>query len=112
MRPIRDLRRPWGWTQFGLALRVGVQPQAIYTVGIGPAGDPGRPNPFRRLDAVCGLCADEIDLEPSGAASRLPHCARVDRLPGERSPGRDADGADAREAEVSNAKPTLASAAE
>lgn len=62
------------------------------TVGIGPAGDPGRPNPFRRLDAVCGLCADEIDLEPSGAASRLPHCARVDRLPGERSPGRDADG--------------------
>src|SRR5687767_15995546 len=30
MKTIRALRREQGWTQFELALRVGVQPQAVY----------------------------------------------------------------------------------
>lgn len=116
MSTIRELRRARGWTQFELALRVGVQPQAIYL------WESGRRVPqvaqMRRLGADFGLCSDEIDLEPPGAASCPPHRARADRLPGERSPGRDvdgraitrADGADTREAEV--AEPTPASAAE
>ena len=30
MKTIRALRQEQGWTQFELALRVGVQPQAVY----------------------------------------------------------------------------------
>ena len=30
MKTIRALRQDQGWTQFELALRVGVQPQAVY----------------------------------------------------------------------------------
>lgn len=86
MSTIRELRRGHGWTQFELALRVGVQPQAIYL------WETGRRMPqvpqMRRLGEIFGLCSDEIDLEPVGT----PHRARADRRPGEPVPGRDLAG--------------------
>src|SRR6476660_2235210 len=60
MKTIRALRQERGWTQFELALRVGVQPQTVYL------WERGRRLPhvpqLRRLGAVFGLCSDEIDL--------------------------------------------------
>jgi len=62
MNTIRDLRQARGLTQFALALKVGVQPQAIYL------WEQGRrlPQvlPLRRLGVVFGLCSDDIVLEP------------------------------------------------
>lgn len=59
---IRALRRERGWTQFELALRIGVQPQTIYL------WERGRRTPqvpqLRRLGREFGLCSDDIDLEP------------------------------------------------
>ncbi len=61
-KTIRGLRRERGWTQFELALRVGVQPQTVYL------WERGRRTPLvpqlRKLGQVFGLCSDEIDLEP------------------------------------------------
>jgi len=61
-KTIRALRRERGWTQFELALRVGVQPQTVYL------WERGRRMPLvpqlRKLGQVFGLCSDEIDLEP------------------------------------------------
>lgn len=61
-KTIRALRRERGWTQFELALRVGVQPQTVYL------WERGRRTPLvpqlRRLGQVFGLCSDEINLEP------------------------------------------------
>ncbi len=90
MQTIRELRRARGWTQFELALRVGVQPQAVYL------WETGRRTPhvaqMRRLGELFGLCSDEIDLEPSTGAHRAPHRPRADRRPGEPVPGRDRAG--------------------
>ena len=87
MSTIRELRQARGWTQFELALKVGVQPQAVYL------WETGRRMPqvpqLRRLGEVFGLCSDEIDLEPVGGPHRAPHRARADRRPGEPVPGRD-----------------------
>ena len=62
MKTIRALRLERGWTQFELALKVGVQPQTVYF------WESGRRTPLvrqlRRLGQVFGLCSDEIDLEP------------------------------------------------
>ena len=75
MKTIRALRQERGWTQFELALKVGVQPHAVYL------WENGRRTPrvaqLRRLGVVFGLCSDEIDLEPgterpAGAAPRPP----------------------------------------
>ncbi|MDP9364070.1 MAG: helix-turn-helix domain-containing protein [Chloroflexota bacterium] len=86
MSTIRQLRRARGWTQFELALRVGVQPQAIYL------WESGRRMPqvpqMRRLGEVFGLCSDEIDLGPPPG----PHRPRADRQPGEQAPGRNPAG--------------------
>ena len=64
-RTIRALRRERGWTQFELALRVGVQPQTVYL------WERGRRTPLvpqlRKLGQVFGRCSDEIDLEPLDA---------------------------------------------
>jgi transcriptional regulator with XRE-family HTH domain len=58
---IRTLRQERGWTQYELALKVGVQPQAVYL------WESGRRTPhvpqLRRLGQVFGLCSDAIDLE-------------------------------------------------
>ena len=75
MKSIRVLRLEHGWTQFELALRVGVQPQTIYL------WESGRRTPhvpqMRKLGAVFGICSDDIDLD-SGASleSMLPDRAR------------------------------------
>ena len=90
MKTIRELRQERGWTQFELALKVGVQPQAVYL------WESGRRSPqvsqMRKLGKLFGMCSDEIDLEPPQAALRTPHRARADRYPGEPVPGRDLHG--------------------
>ena len=62
MKTIRALRQERGWTQFELALKVGVQPQTIYF------WESGRRTPLvpqlRKLGHVFGMCSDDIDLEP------------------------------------------------
>ncbi len=93
MRTIRALRQERGWTQFELALRVGVQPQAVYL------WESGRRTPqvaqMRKLGEVFGLCSDEIDLGPLpevSTGSRGQHRPRADRHAGEHAPGRDPEG--------------------
>lgn len=91
MKTIRELRREWGWTQFELALAVGVQPQTVYL------WESGRRMPqvlqVRKLGAIFGICSDAIALEMRGAqAAPAIHRARADRIPGETTPGRSFDG--------------------
>lgn len=90
MKTIRELRQARGWTQFELALKVGVQPQAVYL------WESGRRLPqvpqLRRLGEVFEMCSDDIVLAASSSSSRTPHRARADRRPGESAPGRDRDG--------------------
>ncbi len=61
MKTIRALRMEQGWTQYELALRVGVQPQAVYL------WESGRRMPavpqVRKLGQLFGICSDEIILE-------------------------------------------------
>lgn len=61
MKTIRTLRQERGWTQYELALRVGVHPQAVYL------WESGRRTPqvpqMRKLGQVFGMCSDEILLE-------------------------------------------------
>lgn len=60
MKTIRALRQEHGWTQFELALKVGVQPQAVYF------WESGRRMPqvpqLRKLGEVFGMCSDDIEL--------------------------------------------------
>jgi DNA-binding XRE family transcriptional regulator len=60
MKTIWELRRERGWTQFDLALAVGVQPQTVYL------WESGRRQPqvvqMRKLGQVFGICSDDIDL--------------------------------------------------
>lgn len=91
MKTIRNLRRQRGWTQFELALAVGVQPQTVYL------WESGRRQPrvsqMRRIGEVFGLCSDEIDLVPLSDAYRdQPRQARANRRAGESAPGRDRAG--------------------
>jgi len=90
MNTIRALRQAQGWTQFELALKVGVQPQAVYL------WESGRRTPqvlqLRRLGQVFGLCSDQIDLEPASNKMSEPHRPHADRHPGEPVPGSDGDG--------------------
>jgi DNA-binding XRE family transcriptional regulator len=92
VKTIRALRQERGWTQFELALAVGVQPQTIYL------WESGRRQPqvsqMRKLGQVFGLCSDEIELLPTAGRRyrSSPHHARADRLPGESPPGRDEQG--------------------
>jgi DNA-binding XRE family transcriptional regulator len=91
MKTIRQLRQERDWTQFELALQVGVQPQAVYL------WESGRRVPqvpqLRKLGQLFGICSDEIALEPgSDPAAAAMHRARADRRPGEQTPGRSPDG--------------------
>ena len=74
MRTIRALRQERGWTQFELALKVGVQPQAVYF------WESGRRTPqvpqLRKLGQVFGMCSDDIELSPSRDETRL---ARIEQ---------------------------------
>ena len=88
MKTIRALRQGRGWTQFELALKVGVQPQAVYL------WESGRRMPqvpqMRKLGELFGICSDEIELESvrSGEDDRPSAERHVD----ERAPGRDRSG--------------------
>ena len=90
MKTIRALRQQRGWTQFELALKVGVQPQAVYL------WESGRRTPqvpqLRKLGELFGLCSDEIALEPLAGPDRTRNRPRADRQPGEPAPGRDPAG--------------------
>ncbi|HWV24772.1 MAG TPA: helix-turn-helix transcriptional regulator [Thermomicrobiales bacterium] len=61
MKTIRALRQERGWSQYELALKVGVHPQAVYL------WERGRRTPqvpqMRKLGQVFGMCSDDIDLE-------------------------------------------------
>ena len=101
MKTIRQLRQERGWTQFELALAVGVQPQTIYL------WESGRRMPqvpqLRRLGQLFEMCSDEIALEPGRDTQRDAHQPRADRRPGETAPGRDDRGhARARSSEALN----------
>jgi DNA-binding XRE family transcriptional regulator len=62
MKTIRALRQQRGWSQYELALQVGVHPQAVYL------WESGRRTPqvsqMRKLGRLFGMCSDEIDLAP------------------------------------------------
>jgi transcriptional regulator with XRE-family HTH domain len=91
MKTIRQRRQAQGWTQFELALRVGVQPQTVYL------WERGRRLPqvtqLRKLGQIFAICSDEIALEPldASSAAAAPR-ARADGHPGEDIPGRSSDG--------------------
>jgi transcriptional regulator with XRE-family HTH domain len=77
VKTIRGLRQARGWTQFALALKVGVQPQAVYLWERG-LRTPRVPQ-LRKLGRTFGLCSDDIVLEPRGEpedASYLPPAGR------------------------------------
>ena len=91
MKTIRALLQEQGWTQCELALRVGVQPQAVYL------WESGRRMPqvpqLRKLGQLFGICSDEIILESAHDPSALTgRRARAQRHRGEHTPGRDPDG--------------------
>jgi DNA-binding XRE family transcriptional regulator len=83
MKTIRELRRERGWTQFELALAVGVRPQAVYL------WESGRRTPqvpqLRKLGELFGLCSDEIALVsgPDERDVERPHRPHRGRRPGE-----------------------------
>ena len=88
MKTIRALRKERDWTQFELALAVGVQPQTIYL------WESGRRLPqvlqMRKLGEVFGLCSDEIDLGPPADLARAtPHRGGTHRRRDEMIPGQD-----------------------
>ena len=90
MNTIRALRQARGWTQFELALKVGVQPHAVYL------WESGRRAPqvarMRKLGVLFGRCSDEIHLAPEQAFAATPHRPHADRRQGEPVPGRHAEG--------------------
>jgi DNA-binding XRE family transcriptional regulator len=67
MKTIRQLRQAQSWTQFELALQVGVQPQTVYL------WESGRRLPqvtqLRKLGQLFGICSDEIDFAPQSDLS-------------------------------------------
>jgi DNA-binding XRE family transcriptional regulator len=87
MKTIRELREGRGWTQFALALKVGVQPQAVYL------WEQGRrlPKvvPMRKLGIVFGLCSDDIALEPQEDIVHPPREPLADGQSEEVVPSRD-----------------------
>lgn len=90
MATIRELRQARDWTQFELALKVGVQPQAIYL------WESGRRIPqvpqLRKLGELFGMCSDEIDLVVARRGEDAGDRPTADRRVDERAPGRDRRG--------------------
>ena len=69
MKTIRELRQERDWTQYELAMKVGVHPQAVYLWESGKRL-PQVPQ-LRKLGRLFEQCSDEIVLlEPVKAASR------------------------------------------
>jgi DNA-binding XRE family transcriptional regulator len=90
VKTIRELRQERGWTQFELALKVGVQPQAVYL------WESGRRVPqvpqLRKLGELFGLCSDDIELETARTGEVTGNRPHADRRPGEPVPGRTRQG--------------------
>jgi transcriptional regulator with XRE-family HTH domain len=67
VKTIRALRQARGWSQYELAIKVGVHPQAVYL------WETGRRTPqvpqMRKLGELFEMCSDEIDLD-GGAEGR------------------------------------------
>jgi DNA-binding XRE family transcriptional regulator len=101
VKTIRSLRRVHWWTQFELALKVGVQPQAVYL------WESGRRTPqvpqLRKLGEIFGICSDEIDLVADRGGEDGRDRPTADRHPKERVPGRDRSGRAAVRGEASRA---------
>lgn len=81
-RTIRALRLERGWTQFDLALAVGVRPQTVYL------WESGRRQPqvsqMRKLGVVFGICSDDIELiSAQGGYDLATGPARTDGLDSE-----------------------------
>ena len=77
MKTIREHREARGWTQFALALKVGVQAQAVYLWERGQRLP--QVVPMRKLGVAFGLCSDDIVLvspEEPGIASLSPQADR------------------------------------
>jgi DNA-binding XRE family transcriptional regulator len=85
MNTIRSLRRERGWTQFDLALAVGVQPQTIYLWEKGQRLP--RVPQLRRLGQIFEVCSDDIALVPLVNDSTPPtRQVRVGLRPSEQMP--------------------------
>lgn len=88
MPTIRELRQEQGWTQFELALKVGVQPQTVYL------WESGRRMPLvpqlRNLGRLFELCSDEIVLESQSDVPR----STDDRATGESISSQDGTASD------------------
>lgn len=86
MKTIRVLRRERGWTQFELALKVGVQPQAVYF------WESGRRTPqvpqLRKLGQVFGMCSDDIELTPTRDPAAESELAQFEQSTAEAGPNR------------------------
>jgi len=103
MKTIRSLRRERGWTQFDLALEVGVQPQTVYLWEKGQRLP--RVPQLRRLGQIFEICSDDIALEPlvdvstpatrQVGAGRGPGGQELDRGPIGRADHRDRETAGA-----------------
>jgi DNA-binding XRE family transcriptional regulator len=87
MKTIREHREGRGWTQFALALKVGVQPQAVYLWEQGRRLP--KVEPMRKLGAAFGLCSDDIVLEPR---EEPMHSPQAGHQPDEAVPDRDMQG--------------------
>lgn len=87
MKTIRELRQERGWTQYELALKVGVHPQAVYL------WESGRRTPqvpqLRKLGRIFELCSDDIDLPTIKTSRRSGSAPEADASP-DRPAGRDA----------------------
>jgi len=90
MKTIREHREGRGWTQFALALKVGVQPQAVYLWEQGRRLP--KVEPMRKLGIVFGLCSDDILLEPQEEPTHPPCEPQADLQPDEVVPDRDQTG--------------------
>ncbi len=88
MPTIRELRQEQGWTQFELALKVGVQPQTVYL------WESGRRMPLvpqlRNLGRLFDLCSDDIVLE----SPRGDSVSSDDRVTGESNSNQDGKSSD------------------
>lgn len=87
MKTIRELRQERTWSQYELALQIGVHPQAVYL------WESGRRMPLvpqvRKLGQVFELCSDEIALvEPPSSRNRgTRRSARDSQLASRRNDG-------------------------
>jgi len=69
LKTIRELREAKDWTQFQLAIQVGVSPSTIYNWESGRA-EP-RVSQLRRLAELFGVRMDDVELVPEADAKKI-----------------------------------------